>query len=103
MKKIVAPLIAATQTNSSGVVSTSSQYATGMTITATSRTRSQPIRVRRLSHRSTRTPATGPSSGMPRYCAMATMPTSSADASRAKIIRVGTTKIVILSPTMLTD
>ena len=45
-----------------------------MTSTATSRTRSQPIRVRRLSQRSTRTPATGPSSGMPRYCAIATMP-----------------------------
>ena len=34
---------------------------------------------------------------------MLTMPTSSAEASRAKIIRVGTTKIVIRSPTMLTD
>ncbi len=43
----------------------------------------------------------GPSSGMPRYCAMLTRPTSKAEASRAKIITVGTTKTVIRSPTML--
>ncbi len=98
LKKTVAALMTATQTNTSGRVRKPCQYAKGMMAIATNRIRSQAMSIRRRSHRSASAPATRLSTGMATYWAVLIRPTSKADASKRKTSTVGMMNSVMRSP-----
>src|SRR5947208_2507353 len=102
LKNTDVALATATQTKITGTESTPSHQASGIAATTAQRITSHQISVWRSVHRSTSTPAMRLSNGIARYCAMPTRPTWKAEACRSRIIIVGTTNKLILSPTLLT-